>query len=147
MESEVHVDELQSLPPLSWLVRPCEHYKEEYNDCTSIKAKFHQYFIHGETQDCSQWKADYNQCIQYRKHKDLESLTSLIESEKGRRQERLRGHYANNVWEKRNSPPDDWSMPLPEYLQKAEETSFLALKAKDMKEGKVDKTSYLCTIS
>nr|XP_053656079.1 UPF0545 protein C22orf39 homolog [Cherax quadricarinatus] len=147
MEGEVCADDLSSVPALSWLVRPCERYKEEYKDCRSIKAKFHQYFIHGETKDCSNWQADYDHCLQYRKYKDLESLTSVIKSEMKRRQERLKGHYTNTVWDKRESPPDDWNKPLPEYLQKTQEGSYLALKSKEQKEGKIEEPSYICTIS
>lgn len=58
-------------------VRPCEEYKEEYSDCRSIKAKFHQYFIHGETKDCTQWKTDYDKCLLYRKQKDVEALVRI----------------------------------------------------------------------
>ncbi|XP_071532093.1 synaptic plasticity regulator PANTS isoform X2 [Panulirus ornatus] len=146
METEAPIQDIPNLPRLAWLVRRCERYKEEYNDCTTIKAKFHQYFIHGETQDCSQWKADYKQCLNYRKHNDLESLSSVIESERVRRQERLKGHHANTIWEKRDSPPDDWNKPLPEYLQKHEEISYLSLKCKEQKEGKTSEAP-LCTIS
>ena len=46
--------------PYGWLIKPCEMYKEEYKDCKSIKARFHQYFIFGETLDCEQWKIDYD---------------------------------------------------------------------------------------
>ena len=47
----------------------------------------------------------------------------MIESEKERRQERLKGHYNNNVWERREAPPEDWKKPLPDYLQKAQVTN------------------------
>merc|ERR1712116_13206 len=33
--------------PNAWLVRPCEAYNDEYKECTSIKGRFHQYFIEG----------------------------------------------------------------------------------------------------
>ncbi|KAK3876253.1 hypothetical protein Pcinc_018940 [Petrolisthes cinctipes] len=146
MENEVSLEDLPSLPNLSWLVRPCEQYKEEYGDCRSIKAKFHQYFIHGESRDCTQWKTDYDNCLLYRNKKDLEALVSVIESEKQRRNERLSGHYNNNVWEKRDSPPEDWNKPLPECLQKNDEVSYISIKLQEQKEGKED-TKSLCTIS
>ncbi|XP_042862443.1 UPF0545 protein C22orf39 homolog [Penaeus japonicus] len=148
METEVAIEELSNHPKLSWLVRPCERYKEEYGDCTSIKAKFHQYFIYGESRDCSQWKKDYESCINYRKTKDMESLESIIESEKNRRNERLLGHYRNTVWEKRDSPPEDWNKELPEWFEKEREMSFLALKCKELKEGKIsdNSTPSTCTI-
>lgn len=49
---------------------------------------------------------------------------SVIESEKERRNERLRGHYKNTVWEKRDTPPDDWNKPLPESLQSNDEVWY-----------------------
>uniref|UniRef100_A0A0P4WPV0 Synaptic plasticity regulator PANTS n=1 Tax=Scylla olivacea TaxID=85551 RepID=A0A0P4WPV0_SCYOL len=146
MDTEANLDDLKSLPSFSWLVRPCEYYKEEYSDCSSIKAKFHQYFIHGETRDCSQWKVDYNQCLKFRNQKDMEALSSVIESEKERRQDRLRGHYNNDVWERREAPPEDWNKPLPEYLQKDNQSSYIALKLQEAKQGKEDSSS-LCIIS
>lgn len=48
-------------------------YKDEYDDCTSIKARFHQYFIFGEILDCEQWKTDYHNCYQWQKHKSEEA--------------------------------------------------------------------------
>lgn len=48
-------------------------YKEEYKDCKSIKARFHQYFIFGETVDCEQWKIDYDNCNLWSEHKDKEA--------------------------------------------------------------------------
>lgn len=51
----------------------------------------------------------------------------MIESEKERRNERLRGHYNNNVWEKRDTPPDDWNKPLPENLQNNDEVWYFTL--------------------
>lgn len=147
METEVSVDQLEHLPKWSWLVRPCEKYKEELRDCRSIKAKFHQYFINGETEDCSQWKTDYVKCMDYRQNKDTVSLSAVIESEKDRRKKRLRGHVANTVWERRESPPDDWNKPLPEGFA-ATEGSYLALKSKEQKEGKnPEESKSLCTIS
>lgn len=108
-------------------------YKEEYNDCTSIKARFHQYFIHGESIDCSQWKRDYDNCSRFESMKDLKSAEELIASETARRQERLKNHYLNNVWKKRTSPPGDWNKPLPEYMTKDYESSYLNIKSKELK--------------
>ncbi|XP_055928403.1 uncharacterized protein LOC129959545 isoform X2 [Argiope bruennichi] len=68
------VDNVENLPKDAWKVRPCEWYKEEYKDCKSIKARFHQYFVYGDTVDCTQWKNDYMNCMHFRKKHDLESL-------------------------------------------------------------------------
>lgn len=49
-----------------------------------IRARFHQYFIYGETVDCSHWKKDFEQCKNFRNKSDLTSLVcnicSLIDS-------------------------------------------------------------------
>lgn len=40
----------------------------------------------------------------------------MIESEKTKRNNRWKAFYANNVWENRQSPPENWNAPLPEYI-------------------------------
>ncbi|XP_018318817.1 UPF0545 protein C22orf39 homolog isoform X2 [Agrilus planipennis] len=107
-----------------WMIRDCDIYSDEYSDCTSIKARFHQYFVFGTTLDCSQWKRDCDNCWKWKE---------LIKSECNRHLERLRNHYANDVWEKRSSPPEDWEKPLPEHMIQEYEHSFLHLKAKEMR--------------
>ena len=117
-------------------IRPCYLYNEEYEDCTSVKARFHQYFIHGESIDCNQWKRDFDNCVRFEKNAtDTKSALELIRSEQKRREERMRAHYGNNVWTKRTAPPQDWAKPLPEHMQKEYEGSFLASKAKELREG------------
>lgn len=64
----------------------------------------------------------------------------VIESEKHRRLERLRPHYQNDVWERRTSPPEDWNKPLPEYLQKEYEGTYLNIKAKEIR-GEVEEST------
>ena len=49
----------------------------------------------------------------------------LIEAEEKRIAERLQGHFANDVWEKRTEPPEDWNKPLPPELAKLSENSLL----------------------
>jgi hypothetical protein len=58
-------------------VRPCNMYKEEYSDCTSIKARFHQYFIFGKTVDCSQWKRDFDNCVRWKDKKNSSALVKI----------------------------------------------------------------------
>ncbi|XP_035213603.1 UPF0545 protein C22orf39 homolog isoform X2 [Stegodyphus dumicola] len=58
-------------------VRPCEWYKEEFKDCRSIRARMHQYFVYGESIDCSQWKTDYQNCMLFRNKKDIKALMAL----------------------------------------------------------------------
>ncbi|XP_032686579.1 UPF0545 protein C22orf39 homolog [Odontomachus brunneus] len=120
---------------LEWMVRPCMIYKAEYDDCTSIKARFDQYFVFGEPIDCTQWKTDYLNCYQWEKYKSEEAFNDLIESEKQRRIKRLQPHYENDVWEKRDKPPENWNAPLPEWLQKKYENSYLQIRSEEMKKG------------
>lgn len=54
-------------------------YKEEYSECTSIKARFHQYFIFGKSVDCSQWKRDFENCIHWR---DNHNSNALVKKKK-----------------------------------------------------------------
>lgn len=57
----------------------------------------------------------------------------MIKSEQQKREVRLRAHYDNDIWEKRKSPPEDWNKPLPDYLLKEYETSYLYVKSKELK--------------
>lgn len=58
-------------------IRDCEIYKDEYKECTSFRARFHQYFIYGETLDCNQWKKDYNNCCKWTEDGDVKAAVSL----------------------------------------------------------------------
>lgn len=51
-------------------------YKAEYDDCTSIRGRFHQYFIFGSSIDCTQWEKDYHNCYQWEKNKSDEAYVS-----------------------------------------------------------------------
>ncbi|KAF5307986.1 hypothetical protein FQR65_LT06554 [Abscondita terminalis] len=115
-----------------WMIRPCKAYLEEYKDCRSIKARLHQYFIYGNSLDCSQWRRDYDSCIKWQDEKNLKAANDVIQSESERRMKRLRGHYGNDVWEKREFPPKEWNKPLPDYLQEQYEHSYLHLKSKEL---------------
>ncbi|CAH1100485.1 unnamed protein product [Psylliodes chrysocephalus] len=131
-----------------WLIRRCFIYDEEYSDCTSIRARFHQYFVHGKSIDCSQWKKDSVNCYKWEERQDVKAANELIQSEKQRRKERLLPHYSNNVWTRRKSPPENWNDPLPEYITKDYEHSYLNIKSKEMK-GEIPPSfdvNYKCSI-
>jgi len=133
--------------PDAWMLRPCVIYKDEYDDCTSIRARFNQYFIFGQTLKCDQWKTDYHNCYQWQKNKSKEAYNKLVESENKRRLERLIPHYQNNVWEKREKPPENWNTPLPEWMQKNFENSYLHIRNEEMKVNKKDSVlNTKCTI-
>lgn len=119
-------------------IRPCFLYKDEYSDCTSIKARFHQYFIHGESIDCSQWKTDQKNCQLWEDKRDLIAATDVIKSEERRRLTRLQAHYGNTVWTKRSEPPEQWNAPLPAWLEEKNKNTYLELKSKELRGEKVD---------
>lgn len=116
-------------------LRPCFMYKEEYSDCKSIQARFHQYFIHGDSVDCLQWKRDFDNCERFEADpSDLNAVKEVLDSEANRRTNRLRAHYQNNTWTKRDAPPADWAKPLPEWLVEKNKNTYLAVKATEMNE-------------
>ncbi|XP_039956318.1 UPF0545 protein C22orf39 homolog [Bactrocera tryoni] len=125
---------LVSIVKYSWSIRPCSVYKDEYDDCTSIKARFHQYFIYGESVDCSQWKKDYDNCERYvnSNGNDVSAGEAVVRSEAERRQKRMEAYFGNSTWKKRDNPPEDWSKPLPEWLAKKNENTFLELKQMEL---------------
>lgn len=115
-------------------IRPCSFYKTELKECKRIKGRFNQYFIYGEFLDCIPWKTDYKNCQKWSWGKDKKAASDLIDRELQRQDERLRAHAANNVWTKRDKPPEDWSKPLPEFIQKRNENTLLAFRAKELQE-------------
>ncbi|XP_049951517.1 UPF0545 protein C22orf39 homolog [Schistocerca serialis cubense] len=141
-------DEADS-PKDAWMIRPCEIYDDEYSDCASFKARFHQYFVFGKFVDCSQWKHDYENCVRWRDSKNVKACDELIKSEKKRRYERLKAHIDNDIWEKRDAPPEDWNKPLPEWMQNEYKDTYLAHKAKELNDPKAFKEPErtLCVIS
>jgi len=65
----------------------------------------------------------------------ISSQDELVKSEKQRRAMRLHAHYQNDVWEKREKPPENWNAPLPEWMQKEFENSYLHIRNQEMKQG------------
>lgn len=106
---------------------------EEYKECTSIKGRFQQYFVNGDILDCSSFNHDLNDCINFEEKNDYRAGKRIIENENKRRKERMDAHFQNDTWTKRKSPPEDWNKPLPEYISKKYENSFLEIKNKEAK--------------
>ncbi|RUS82409.1 hypothetical protein EGW08_009861 [Elysia chlorotica] len=103
---------LSNLPKDIWLMKPCEVYKEEHNDCKKILSRFYQYYVDGAKTDCSQWLMDFKNCMIFRKTRDTKAMDAVLSSERKRRAERLQRARDNNVWEYRTSPPPEWFSPL-----------------------------------
>lgn len=53
--------------------------------------------------------------------------------------DRMKSHYLNSTWKKRATPPEDWNKPLPEWMEKDFESSYLNIKSKELK-GEVPAT-------
>ncbi|KAG8194767.1 hypothetical protein JTE90_026407 [Oedothorax gibbosus] len=141
--------ENDDLPNDAWKIRPCEWYKEEYKDCKGFRARFHQYFIHGETVDCSQWKIDFDNCMQFRKKKDLKCMECVMSSEDKRKKERENASSENDVWEYRTEPPNNWNSTMPDWMLEDKKNSLLIDTQNRLNEGKSLEpifTGFRCTI-
>ncbi|XP_026805724.1 UPF0545 protein C22orf39 homolog [Rhopalosiphum maidis] len=106
-----------------WMIRPCEMYNYEYSECTSISSRLHQMFVHGSTVDCNHWHEDYINCLKWKKDKNIQAAETLVNSEKMKRKNRWKTFYANNIWENRTSPPENWNDPLPDYIAQRRQNS------------------------
>lgn len=71
----------------------------------------------------------------------------LIESEKKRRFQRLQAHYSNDVWQKRDKPPENWNAPLPKWLDEKSQNSYLKIVSNREKNKKSEENiKNFCTI-
>lgn len=113
-ECEVDFSESHNFGHLSWMVRPCEWYLQEYTDCKSIRGRIHQYFVgsDGSYDNCDGWRDDHYNCSMFRKNQSPDLLNRLIESELARKEKRFAQSRANDVWEYRAEPPSDWNRPV-----------------------------------
>ncbi|CAE1328146.1 unnamed protein product [Acanthosepion pharaonis] len=118
-------NKLTDLPVDIWMLRPCEIYHDEYKECTSTKGRFQQYYVFGNYLDCSKWKQDSENCFKFRETRSVDVLQKILDNEKDRRQIRIKNAQANDIWEYRSSPPEDWTKPLPEW-EKARKNTVLS---------------------
>ncbi|KAL1452098.1 hypothetical protein WDU94_006410, partial [Cyamophila willieti] len=129
-------------------IRPCEIYKRELKGCIGFQGRFYQYFVDGELKDCSEWQRDFANCEKWFEENNYKSAEAVILNEEARIQKRMTGHYQNNVWEHRESPPEDWNKPLPDWMEKDNENTYLYHRAKEIKTGEEEKKpdSFFCSI-
>ncbi|RWS14887.1 hypothetical protein B4U79_09260 [Dinothrombium tinctorium] len=106
-------------------VRPCQWYYDEFRECSRYLSRFHQRFVFGKTLDCSGWKNDYEDCLAFRDNADFHSLKRVLDNESKRQQKRKDSLTANNVWKYRQTPPEDWNKPLPQWLIERTKGSYL----------------------
>lgn len=115
-----------------------------------MKARFNQYFIYGDSIDCSSYQHDYKNCQKVEDTQDLQAAAAIIKNETKRRAQRMNDHYSNDTWAKRKTAPKDWSSELPEHLKTQYKNSYLEIKAVEYKNKKslnpADEERTLCTI-
>ncbi|MXQ97599.1 hypothetical protein E5288_WYG019146 [Bos mutus] len=88
-----------------------EAYRAEWELCRSAGHFLRHYYVHGERPACGQWRRDLASCREWEERRSAEAQRSLCESERARvRAARKHGL----VWAPRQSPPEDWHLPLPE---------------------------------
>lgn len=59
----------------------------------------------------------------------------LIKSEKRRRFKRLKPHFENDIWKKRDKPPENWNAPVPDWMQEKFEKTYLQMRKEEIKKG------------
>ena len=59
-----HIDVLKTIPD-AWMLRECQCYHDEAKACKSMKGRFYQYYVDGETRDCSEWTENHDDCKVY----------------------------------------------------------------------------------
>ncbi|KAH3784933.1 uncharacterized protein LOC127841846 [Dreissena polymorpha] len=140
----------------------CDFYQMEYKTCTSFQGKLNQYYLYGDTQDCGHWKHLHSMCKDYLLTSDIKLEERLVEHEFQRSHHRVQEARANDVWEYRTEPPDDWFKPV-EHEKTHEEKDWLekisllpaitAARSDSMEEskqrtpGEIDDFEYLKSIA
>ncbi|KAH7956101.1 hypothetical protein HPB52_006018 [Rhipicephalus sanguineus] len=57
-------------------------------------------------------------------------MNAVVKSEEKRKHDRLKASRDNDVWQLRSKPPEDWNAPVPEWMAKKFEQSYIAAVAK-----------------
>lgn len=112
-------------------IQPCKIYGGEHKECRRLKGRFNQYFVFGAISNCQHWAQDYNNCQKYNWFENKDAAVELIRSELARREKRFKAHYANDIWEKRVDPPEDWNKPLPAFMVERNKNSYLEFKKRE----------------
>lgn len=118
---------LLSTIPNAWRIRECRDYEYEHVTCDTWGNRLQARYLGKEPEDCSQWKDNFDDCMLWASNADENAAKRIIEREGVRLAERMKAHYENDVWEKRDSPPKNWSAPLPPHLQEKIDGSYLQL--------------------
>lgn len=71
----------------------------------------------------------------------------MVQSEKNKRNTRWKLFYANDVWETRKNPPENWNDPLPDYIKQRKLNSTLKDTLDGVNQNSNEETdTSLCTI-
>jgi len=105
-------------------VRPCERYEELEKACKSISGRVNQYYVYGELIDCKQHLANYKSCMRFRRERNLELLEPIIAWEQNLIETRMNTVEQNKAWTARDSPPENFDKPLPEFITKRHKSSL-----------------------
>lgn len=113
-------------------VRPCERYQELERDCLRFRSRIQQYYVFGEFLDCAQHGNNYKSCIDYRQTRNPEMLKPVIKWESDLISTRLNTVEQNKTWDLRESPPEEFARPLPDFLAERARKSSFAKFIKDL---------------
>lgn len=105
-------------------VRPCERYDELYRSCKSIRSRFAQYYVYGELLDCTNHLLNYKNCLEFRRTGNFRVLDPIVEWETDIIKTRMNTVNQNNTWQFRETPPSEFSAPIPEFLAKRQKSSL-----------------------
>ncbi|XP_061188525.1 UPF0545 protein C22orf39 homolog [Saccostrea echinata] len=106
------------------LIRPCISYWKEFTSCCSSSSRIRQIYVNGEMTDCIPLRNISDKCYTMQKGENdaVDAMNELIAYEKQRHAERVKMRTANDIWEYRTSAPENWSKPLPEFMEARKDT-------------------------
>ncbi|XP_062618782.1 UPF0545 protein C22orf39 homolog isoform X2 [Saccostrea cucullata] len=105
-------------------IRPCISYWKDFTSCCSSSSRIRQVYVNGEMTDCIPLRNISDKCYIMEKGEDgaIDAMNELIEYEKQRQAERVKMKTENDIWEYRTSAPENWSQPLPEFMEARKDT-------------------------
>ena len=94
----------------------CDHYQYELARCGTIRTRITDYYSGSDTQqDCSKYEDLFASCLDWYRSGSQAAFKKLYDYESKLVEERKKASEANDVWEKRTAPPEDWNSPLPDW--------------------------------
>ena len=104
----------------------CDHYEYELKHCESYKNKIHNYYRGESTQDCSNFRNLYFDCLKYEEYPTLDNIKLAEKLHNYENQliiKRKMSQHENDIWRYRKEPPTDWNAKLPDWaLERLKDT-------------------------